>query len=67
MHSFSIDVKGGESRRILPSIKRGKIVGHRLSLMSIWKYSRSKQSQEEQMEPRGADGAKRSKQSNQRN
>jgi len=40
MHSFAIDVKGGESRRILPSITKGEIVGHRLSLMSIWKYSR---------------------------
>jgi len=40
MHSFVIDVKGGESRRILPSITKGEIVGHRLSLMPIWKYLR---------------------------
>jgi len=44
MHSFAIDVKGGESRRILPSITKGEIVGHALSLMSIWQYSRSRQS-----------------------
>jgi len=40
MHSFAIDFKGGEGRRILPSITKGEIVGHRLSLMSIWEYSR---------------------------
>jgi len=43
MHSFAIDVKGGESKRILPSIIKGEIVGHRLSLMSIRQYSRSRQ------------------------
>jgi len=59
MHSFAIDVKGGEGRRIFPSIIKGEIVGHRFSLMSIWKYSRGGdreyRSREEQKEPRGAD------------
>ena len=55
MHSFAIDVKGGEGRRILPSITKGEIVGHRLSLMSIWQYSRggdrAYRSREDQKEP----------------
>jgi len=58
MHFFAIDDKGGESRRILPSITKGEIVGHKLSLMSIWQYlrggdkcQRSYQSISEQEEP----------------
>jgi len=43
MHSFSIDVKEGENRRILPSIIKGEIVGQRLSLISIGQYLRSRQ------------------------
>ena len=63
MHLFAIDVKGGESRGILPSITKGEIVGHRLSLMSIWQYSRKetepKKSTQSQEEPRGAEVVKR--------
>ena len=58
MHSFAIDVKGGESRRIFSSVTKGEIVGHRFSLMSIWKYSRGGyRAIEEQMEHIGARGA----------
>jgi len=56
MHSFAINVKGGESRRIFPSITKGEIVGHRLSLMSIWQYSRGGERAIE-----GENGAKRRK------